>query len=142
MLGRLDSLHPESPGGKVKRIVVILLALLAVSAKSAEPAPASAMKVGVVGLVHDHVGAFFKGGALAPAGGILNRADVQVVGIVEPDQKLFDSTLSVTLSRPTCAFAALRKWLHGCIHRRYWFSLPRVSTGESWKSALHWACTF
>ena len=75
----------------MKRIVVILLALLAVSAKSAEPAPASAMKVGVVGLVHDHVGAFFKGGALAPAGGILNRADVQVVGIVEPDQKLFDS---------------------------------------------------
>src|SRR3984893_3739667 len=91
MLGRLDSLHPESPGGKVKRIVVILLALLAVSAKSAEPAPASAMKVGLVGLVHDHVGAFFKGGALAPAGGILNRPDVQLVGIVEPDQRLFDS---------------------------------------------------
>jgi predicted dehydrogenase len=37
------------------------------------------------------VGGFFKGGALAPAGGILSRPDVQVVGIVEPDQKLFDS---------------------------------------------------
>ena len=29
--------------------------------------------------------------ALTPAGGILNRPDVEIVGIVEPDQKLFDS---------------------------------------------------
>jgi glucose-fructose oxidoreductase len=91
VLAKLNGLHPESSGGKVKRIAVILLALLAVSAKSAGAAPASSMKVGVVGLVHDHVGGFFKGGVLTPAGGILNRADVQLVGIVEPDQKLFDS---------------------------------------------------
>jgi len=49
------------------------------------------MKVGVVGLVHGHIEGFLKGGSLTPAGGILNRPDVQVVGIVEPDQKLFDS---------------------------------------------------
>src|ERR1700730_13654276 len=89
--GQVQRFTPESSGGKVKRIVVILLALLAVSAKSAGAAPASSMKVGVVGLVHDHVGAFFKGGALAPARGVLNRADGQLGGIVEPDQKLFDS---------------------------------------------------
>src|SRR6202042_2869611 len=29
--------------------------------------------------------------ALTPAGGILDRPDVQLVGIVEPDQKLFDA---------------------------------------------------
>jgi predicted dehydrogenase len=49
------------------------------------------MKLGIVGLVHGHVDGFLKGGSLTPAGGILNRADVQVVGIVEPNQKLFDS---------------------------------------------------
>lgn len=49
------------------------------------------MKVGIIGLVHGHAYGFFKGGALTPAGGILNRPDVEIVGIVEPDQKLFDS---------------------------------------------------
>ena len=49
------------------------------------------MKIGIVGLVHGHVEIFLKGGSLTPAGGILNRPDVQLVGIVEPDQTLFDS---------------------------------------------------
>jgi predicted dehydrogenase len=35
--------------------------------------------------------AFSRVAALTPAGGILNRSDVQLVGIVEPDQKLFES---------------------------------------------------
>ena len=49
------------------------------------------MKVGIVGLVHGHVGGFLASSALTPAGGILTRPDVELVGIVEPDQALFDS---------------------------------------------------
>jgi len=75
----------------MKQILVLLLTFLAVYAKAAVPdAPGSPMKVGIVGLVHGHVEGFLKGGSLTPAGGILNRPDVQLVGIVEPDQKLFD----------------------------------------------------
>ena len=77
---------------KMKQIFVLMVAFLSVHAHAALAAiPDSPMKVGIVGLVHDHVGAFLQGSWLAPAGGILNRADVQVVGIVEPNQKLFDS---------------------------------------------------
>jgi predicted dehydrogenase len=69
-----------------------MLTFLAIHVQAAaDDAPGSPMKVGIVGLVHGHVDGFLKGGSLTPAGGILNRADVQVVGIVEPDQKLFDS---------------------------------------------------
>jgi glucose-fructose oxidoreductase len=76
----------------VKRIVFLVLVFLAVQVQPMMCAtPGARMKVGIVGLVHGHVDAFLKGGALAPAGGILNRADVRVVGIVEPDQKLFDA---------------------------------------------------
>jgi predicted dehydrogenase len=50
---------------------------------------AAPLKVGIVGLVHGHVSAFFHGGALAPAGSILKRPDVELVGIVEPDEALF-----------------------------------------------------
>jgi predicted dehydrogenase len=76
----------------MKPILVLMLTCLAVHANAAVDAiPGSPMKVGVVGLVHGHIEGFLKGGSLTPAGGILNRPDVQVVGIVEPDQKLFDS---------------------------------------------------
>jgi len=77
---------------KMKKIFVLMLTFLTVRANAAFAAvPDSPMKVGIVGLVHDHVGAFLHGSWLVPAGGILDRADVQVVGIVEPNQKLFDS---------------------------------------------------
>jgi len=76
----------------MKKILVLMFAFLAVHATDAvAAAPGSPMKVGIVGLVHGHVEIFLKGGSLAPAGGILNRPDVQLVGIVEPDQKLFDA---------------------------------------------------
>jgi predicted dehydrogenase len=76
----------------MRLILVPMLALLAVHANAAADAtPGSPQRVGIVGMVHGHVEGFLKGGALTPAGGILNRADVQLVGIVEPDQKLFDS---------------------------------------------------
>jgi glucose-fructose oxidoreductase len=77
----------------MKLIPVLMLTFLAVHANATVPAAvrASPMKIGIVGLVHGHVEAFLKGGSLTPAGSILSRPDVQLVGIVEPDQKLFDS---------------------------------------------------
>jgi predicted dehydrogenase len=77
----------------MKQIVVLLFTLLAADAIAGAPAAVQdpPMKIGIVGLVHGHVEAFLQGGGLTPAGGILNRPDVQVVGIVEPDQALFDS---------------------------------------------------
>ncbi|HEY2588618.1 MAG TPA: Gfo/Idh/MocA family oxidoreductase [Tepidisphaeraceae bacterium] len=67
------------------------LVLSACSVLSAAPQPATRLKLGIVGLVHGHAEGFFRGGALVPAGGLLNRPDVELVGIVEPDRKLFDS---------------------------------------------------
>ena len=63
------------------------LALLALCTAAAHAAP---MKVGVVGLVHGHIDGFLNKSNLTPAGGILHRPDVELVGIVEPDQALFD----------------------------------------------------
>ena len=63
----------------------VVLGFAAGSARAEEP-----LKVGVVGLVHGHVAAFFGGGAMTPAGSIVKRPDVELVGIVEPDQALFD----------------------------------------------------
>jgi predicted dehydrogenase len=76
----------------MKQVLVLMFTFLAVHANAAGPAavPGSSMKIGIVGLVHGHVEGFLKGGSLTPAGGILNRPDVQVVGIVESDQNLFD----------------------------------------------------
>lgn len=76
----------------VYKFVLVMFAFLALHAKSAVAAPDGApMKVAIVGLVHGHVDGFLKGGALTPAGGILNRPDVQLVGIVEPRRDLFDA---------------------------------------------------
>lgn len=54
------------------------------SADTSEP-----LRLGIIGLVHGHVSGFLNGGALVPAGGALHRRDVQIVGIVEPDDQLF-----------------------------------------------------
>jgi glucose-fructose oxidoreductase len=76
----------------MRPILLLMLAFLAIQANAANPAqPGSPMRVGIVGLVHGHVDGFLKGGALTPAGGILNRPDVQLVGIVESNQELFDA---------------------------------------------------
>jgi predicted dehydrogenase len=53
-------------------------------------ASAAPLKVAIVGLEHGHVGGFFSKSALTPAGGILSRPDVELVGVVEPDKALFD----------------------------------------------------
>lgn len=77
----------------MNEIFLLMFALFAAHAHStAAAALSSPMKVAIVGLAHGHIEFAFKGGSfLVPAGGLLNRPDVQVVGIVEPDQKLFDS---------------------------------------------------
>ena len=74
----------------MKKLFAALLVLVLINVLPARLL-AEPMKVGIVGLVHGHVGGFLGGGALAPAGGILHRSDVELVGIVEPDRKLFDS---------------------------------------------------
>ena len=71
----------------MKKLIVMLLVGFSAWGSASAAAP---LKVGIVGLVHGHVAAFLSGGAMTPAGGILNRPDVQLVGIVEPDQRLFD----------------------------------------------------
>jgi glucose-fructose oxidoreductase len=71
----------------MKKLVVLALGLMLGLGKAWAAAP---LKIGIVGLVHGHVAAFFGGGAMTPAGSILKRQDVEVVGIVEPDQALFD----------------------------------------------------
>jgi glucose-fructose oxidoreductase len=77
----------------MKKMLLLMIAFLTVHAKAAvAAAPGASMKVGIVGLVHGHIEFAMRGGnTLVPAGGLLNRPDVQVVGIVEPDQVLFDS---------------------------------------------------
>jgi glucose-fructose oxidoreductase len=74
------------------KLILVMLTFLTIHANAVvDASPGSPTRVGIVGLVHGHVEGFLKGGALTPAGGILNRPDVQLVGIVEPDHKLFDS---------------------------------------------------
>jgi glucose-fructose oxidoreductase len=65
------------------------------------------MKVGIVGLVHGHVDSFIKGGNLTPAGGVLHRPDTELVGIVEPDQKLFDRYAAKYQLSPTLHFRSI-----------------------------------
>lgn len=72
----------------VKVSFLLLFILLARLGTAQQAAP---LRVGIVGLVHNHVGGFLNGGALVPAGAVLTRPDVQVVGVVEPDDTLFAS---------------------------------------------------
>ena len=88
----------------MKKLLALLMAMLATSAFAASPAP---LKVGIVGLVHGHVGGFLSASALTPAGGILKRTDVELVGIVEPDQKLFDSYAQRYHLAPALHFASI-----------------------------------
>ncbi len=90
----------------MKKQLVLMLSFFAavVSASAAPPGP---MRVGIVGLTHGHVGAFLGGGPLTPAGAILSRQDVQLVGIVEPDQKLFDRYAQRFSLMPSLHYASI-----------------------------------
>lgn len=70
----------------MRRFVLLLTTIMAAVA----PATAAPLRVGIVGLVHGHVSAFLYGGAMVPAGPLLKRPDAELVGVVEPDQALFE----------------------------------------------------
>jgi len=103
------SLLPGSKTNNMRNALLLMLAFLAVSGHSAVAASGPPMKVGIVGMVHDHLDGFLKGGNLVPAGGILSRPDVQVVGIVETDQKLFDSYAQRYHLDPSLRFASIQE---------------------------------
>ncbi len=92
----------------MKRILALLpllaFAVGSVSASAQAPAP---LKVGIVGLVHGHVAGFLHGSALTPAGGLMSRKDVELVGIVEPDQKLFDQYAARWRLSPSLHFQSI-----------------------------------
>ena len=54
------------------------------------PLTAKPLRVAIIGLTHGHVSGFLNGSAIVPAGGALNRSDIEIVGIAEPDKSLFD----------------------------------------------------
>ncbi len=71
------------------RILKFLLAAMMFSGALA----AAPLRVAIIGLNHGHISGFLNGGNLVPAGGGLNRPDIQIVAVVEPDRALFDDSL-------------------------------------------------
>jgi len=93
----------------MSRILSPFLALLCLCpALIAQPASTAPLRVGIVGLAHGHVSGFLKGGALVPAGGALHRPDIEIVGIVEPDRKLFDAYVQRLHLSPNLYFATIK----------------------------------
>jgi glucose-fructose oxidoreductase len=74
----------------MKTLFAIAFALFASSIAVHAQSPSVPLRLGIIGLVHGHAGGFLGGSALVPAGAALKRSDVQIVGIAEPDRKLFD----------------------------------------------------
>jgi predicted dehydrogenase len=89
----------------MKKLMVLLVGVLLVGVSAG--ASAAPLKVGIVGLVHGHVAGFLGGGGLTPAGGILSRPDVELVGIVEPDQALFDAYAAKFHLSPSLHFKSI-----------------------------------
>ena len=93
---------------KILLALVLLSFVLGFGVAAAETSPPP-LKVAVVGLAHGHAGGFLGGGALVPAGGLLHRPDVELVGIVEPDQALFDTYAARFHLSPTLHFHSLEE---------------------------------
>src|ERR1700736_1211426 len=84
-------LTAEIPGGTaMKRAFVLILAVLSLAvipkarSQSSAPAvnPAAPLRVAMAGLAHGHADGFFTRAK--------DRRDIQIVGVAEPDRKLFD----------------------------------------------------
>jgi glucose-fructose oxidoreductase len=88
--------------GMLRNAVAGLLVLAAAAMCCCAP-----LRIAVVGLEHGHAAGFLQGGALAPAGGALHRSDVQLVGIVEPDRRLFDQYARRFSLPPTLYFSSI-----------------------------------
>lgn len=76
---------------------LVPLALITLSSSLYAEAP---LRIGVVGLVHGHVAGFFSA--------TLNRSDVQIAGIAEPDRQLFDRYAQQYHLDPNLYFSTLR----------------------------------
>jgi glucose-fructose oxidoreductase len=74
----------------MKTLFAIAFTLFASGVAVHAQSPSAPLRLGIIGLVHGHAGGFLGGSALVPAGAALKRSDVQIVGIAEPDRKLFD----------------------------------------------------
>jgi predicted dehydrogenase len=77
---------------------LLLLALFAVGLSNAAP-----FKIAVIGLTHGHVGGFFN---MA-----LKRDDIQIVGIAEPDRKLFDKYAKLHNLNPELYYSSAAQML-------------------------------
>ncbi len=84
-----------------------LLAALIVLGSALTATAQAPMKVGVVGLTHGHIDGFLNKSALSPAGGILKRPDIQLVGIVEPNQRLWDAYAAKYHFAPSMHFRSI-----------------------------------
>jgi glucose-fructose oxidoreductase len=76
-----------------------LAALIALSAPLYSQTPSAPLRVGVVGLVHGHVAAFFSAA--------IGRSDIQIVGVSEPDRQLFDRYAQQYRLDPNLHFSTL-----------------------------------
>jgi glucose-fructose oxidoreductase len=74
----------------MKTLSALAFAFFACGIAAHAQTPSAPLRLGIIGLVHGHAGGFLGGSALVPAGAALKRSDVQIVGIAEPDRKLFD----------------------------------------------------
>jgi predicted dehydrogenase len=68
------------PSNLVKGILAVTLLWMAIACAWAQPSPPP-IRLAIMGLVHDHVGGFLPS--------LVGRHDVELVGIVEPDQSLW-----------------------------------------------------
>src|ERR1700729_3318634 len=77
---------------------LLLIALFSLSLSAAPP-----FKIAVIGLTHGHVAGFF--------GNALKRDDIQIVGIAEPDRKLFDKYARLHHLSPDLYYASADEML-------------------------------
>src|SRR6185295_11282500 len=97
-----DHLHAPEVAAPMTRLAALTLACLAIASPAmAQAAPASPrpIRLAVAGLVHGHVQRFIKLAA--------SRADVQLVGISDPDQALREQTADKTGVSHSLLFADL-----------------------------------
>lgn len=75
----------------MKKSALLTFLLIGACARVFAADTGAPLRVGIIGLAHGHVAGFLDGSALVPAGGALHRSDVQVVGVVELDDQLFNT---------------------------------------------------
>lgn len=85
-------------GSKVRLLLTILLGTLLISSAAAQT-NGPMLRIGVVGLVHGHVAGFFNSA--------LKRSNIRILGIAEPDRRLFDRYAQQFHLDPALYFASL-----------------------------------